>query len=362
MVYYKEKNKRTNLFMKPRIFVSSTFYDLKYAREDLSNFIKAHDFDPIMFENGDIGYTSGKALDDACYEAMKSADMAILIIGGNYGSTATGENPEVKDYMSITRKEFRTARAYNIPNYVFIESRVYAEYDVYEMNALSIEDGSMEIQFKATKDLNVFRFIKEVKSIGNISIKEFSKPSEIKEFLGKQWSDMFKTYLNLLREGEQRKILDESMNEMKNLISKMEIMVNGIGKKVLNGSDDYESILKMQQVILYCEKFVEAFEFNEISNLDGNKRQVFIENLLSVLKDSIKDELWIKIQSDVEKENKKFFDYFTTKGIDLENVTIGFEKDLVNIFKFIEIPENKRALIASLIDDKYYKKMIAIGK
>ena len=26
--------------MKPRIFVSSTFYDLKYIREDLSNFIK----------------------------------------------------------------------------------------------------------------------------------------------------------------------------------------------------------------------------------------------------------------------------------------------------------------------------------
>ena len=37
--------------MKPRIFVSSTFYDLKYVREDLSNFIKAHDFEPIMLED-----------------------------------------------------------------------------------------------------------------------------------------------------------------------------------------------------------------------------------------------------------------------------------------------------------------------
>ena len=53
--------------MKPRIFVSSTFYDLKYVREDLSNFIKAHDFEPIMFEDGDIGYTPGQALDGACY-------------------------------------------------------------------------------------------------------------------------------------------------------------------------------------------------------------------------------------------------------------------------------------------------------
>lgn len=38
--------------MKPRIFVSSTFYDLKYMRDDLANFIRAHDFEPIMFEEG----------------------------------------------------------------------------------------------------------------------------------------------------------------------------------------------------------------------------------------------------------------------------------------------------------------------
>lgn len=49
--------------MKPRIFVSSTFYDLKYMRDDLANFIRAHDFEPIMFEEGDVGYTPGKDLD-----------------------------------------------------------------------------------------------------------------------------------------------------------------------------------------------------------------------------------------------------------------------------------------------------------
>ena len=94
--------------MKPRIFVSSTFYDLKYVREDLSNFIKAHDFEPIMFEDGDIGYTPGQALDGACYETMHSADMVLLIIGGNYGSPAEGEvKDEFKEYISITRNEFK---------------------------------------------------------------------------------------------------------------------------------------------------------------------------------------------------------------------------------------------------------------
>lgn len=63
-MYYRRKILRRD-DMKPRIFVSSTFYDLKYVREDLSNFIKAHDFEPIMFEDGDIGYTPGRALDRA---------------------------------------------------------------------------------------------------------------------------------------------------------------------------------------------------------------------------------------------------------------------------------------------------------
>ena len=80
--------------MKPRVFVSSTFYDLKYMRDDLANFIRAHDFEPIMFEDGDIGYTPGKNLDESCYDTMRNADMVILIIGGNYGSPASGETKD----------------------------------------------------------------------------------------------------------------------------------------------------------------------------------------------------------------------------------------------------------------------------
>ena len=96
--------------MKPRIFVSSTFYDLKYVREDLSSFIKAHDFEPILFEDGDIGYVPGKPLDQSCYKTMHSTDMVLLIIGGNYGSPATGEKKEAfTEYMSVTRNEFKEA-------------------------------------------------------------------------------------------------------------------------------------------------------------------------------------------------------------------------------------------------------------
>lgn len=67
-----------------------------------------------MFEEGDIGYTPGKALDVSCYESMRNADMAILIIRGQYGSAATGEN-NLDDFISVTRNEFRNAIKENTP-------------------------------------------------------------------------------------------------------------------------------------------------------------------------------------------------------------------------------------------------------
>ena len=127
--------------MKPRVFVSSTFYDLKYIREDLANFIRAHDFEPVLFEEGDIGYTPGVPLDDSCYKAMETADMALLIIGGNYGSAATGETQnDFKEFLSITRKEFQKGIDGGVPFFVFVDRNVYAEYGVYDLNCRNIEE------------------------------------------------------------------------------------------------------------------------------------------------------------------------------------------------------------------------------
>lgn len=80
--------------MKPRIFISSTFYDLKYIREDLANFVRSYGYEAVLFEDGDIGYTPGKTLDSSCYESMRNSDMVILIIGGEYGSAASGEKKD----------------------------------------------------------------------------------------------------------------------------------------------------------------------------------------------------------------------------------------------------------------------------
>lgn len=98
--------------MKPSVFISSTYSDLKNVREELSNFIESKGYVSVLNEHGDIGYISGTPLDESCYDAMGNCHMAILVVGGRYGSPATGEddNDKFSEYLSITRKEFRKAK------------------------------------------------------------------------------------------------------------------------------------------------------------------------------------------------------------------------------------------------------------
>jgi hypothetical protein len=39
---------------RPRIFISSTYYDLKYIRASLDLFIESLGFEPVLSEKGDI--------------------------------------------------------------------------------------------------------------------------------------------------------------------------------------------------------------------------------------------------------------------------------------------------------------------
>lgn len=268
--------------MKPRIFISSTFYDLKYIREDLANFVRSYGYEPILFEDGDIGYTPGKNLDSSCYESMRNSDMVILIIGGEYGSAASGEKKdEFEEYMSITRNEFRTAVESGIPIFVMIDKKVMAEYGVYEANYIAIEKDIMKMTFPTTKNVNVFRFIKEIKGIVTLPIQEFERSSDIKGFISKQWADMFKNYLSSLRNEKENRKIESSVNEMKALIQKMDIMLDNVGKNVLSQSDSskYDEIVNEQEILLFCNRLADDFEFGvhtEITSLEERKKVILI--------------------------------------------------------------------------------------
>ncbi|HJS00911.1 MAG TPA: DUF4062 domain-containing protein, partial [Flavobacterium sp.] len=71
---------------KPRVFISSTFYDLKYIRTEIDQFLESLGYQPIRNEEGDIPYGKDDALEEYCYKEIQNIDILISIIGGRFGT------------------------------------------------------------------------------------------------------------------------------------------------------------------------------------------------------------------------------------------------------------------------------------
>lgn len=141
---------------KPRIFISSTYFDLRNIRSDLERYIKERNYDPILNEKGHIAYSSVKRLEEYCYKEIENCDIVISIIGGRFGSTA-----HETDGYSISQKELKTAFDKGKQVYIFIEKAVLHEYRTYEKNK---EDKELlkRIKFSAVDNIKIYEFLDEV--------------------------------------------------------------------------------------------------------------------------------------------------------------------------------------------------------
>lgn len=360
--------------MKPRIFVSSTFYDLKYIREDLANYIKAHDFEPILFEDGDIGYNPLTNLDDSCYKSMESADMALLIVGGNYGSPATGENPDdFKEFISITRREFQKGVEEGVPFFVFVDRNVYAEYGIYDLNSKEIDSGECTLKFKATKNINVFRFIREIRSIKQISITEFDKVADIKDFLSKQWADMFKTYLASIKEQKEIEQLKDSINSMNVLMEKMDKILDAVGKEVLKDSKaEYQQIVEetekaeAKSVCLQIAKCVKIDVIKEKSP----KRRDHVMAFLIALNDMYDQQIELATKHDISPEDiqieeatvvaRAFDKALEESGMIIRTMKIWIHEEINSIHPYLQDPDKQKEVYALLCSGPYYYRVFRV--
>ncbi|MDD5723932.1 MAG: DUF4062 domain-containing protein [Syntrophales bacterium] len=150
---------------KPRVFISSIFYDLRHIRSSLENFIEGMGYEAVLSERGMIAYDPDIPLDESCYGDAGSADMFVLIIGGCYGSAESEENIEGNPdfyglYESITKKEYSTACSRGIPIYVLLEKNLLTEYETYKKNK-----KNESIQHAHVDSINVFRLLEEI--LGN---------------------------------------------------------------------------------------------------------------------------------------------------------------------------------------------------
>jgi Domain of unknown function (DUF4062) len=113
---------------KPRVFISSTYYDLRNVRSDLERFIREQGYDPIMFERGSIAYGAEERLEEDCYREISTCDILINLIGGKFGSESSDSK------YSISQNELKTAIKLGKQIYIFIEKSVHAEYATYVAN------------------------------------------------------------------------------------------------------------------------------------------------------------------------------------------------------------------------------------
>lgn len=203
-----------------RVFVSSTYYDLKYVRAALETFIRASGFDPVLSEKGNIPYLPDISLAESCYREVTSADMLILIVGGRYGSTGSGD-PVPTDfydrYNSITQGEFEIAIERGIPVFVFVDHAVY-----YELQTFKANRDNKTINYAHVKSVNVFLLLEQILGLEkNNQVHPFEHLDDIISILREQWSGIIH---NLLRDRTPSGDLNSLRNQVTDLRQVMETL------------------------------------------------------------------------------------------------------------------------------------------
>lgn len=333
---------------KPRIFVSSTYYDLRYVRERIENFIKAYCFEPILFESDGVYFHPDKPLDASCYNEIANCHMMILIIGGRYGSLATEGNKEKrkenyeKQYVSITRKEYETARKKGIPVMIFVEQNVYTEYRTYQTNKSSIPP---DFKFAYVDDIRIFDFIS---SLEQNAIKQFNKVDDIEHYFANQIAGMLLSYLIQLQDEKEDKDMQTAVGQLNVISQSMQTMLNNIGEKILGGDDTkYTDLLAAQNKSLidfFIELFDKSVSWSEKSDNNRSYSNEICDILMTLLfnkerLDAISEnDNILKEWSDIRALGQICTDEIQKKcsGLIMNIPTLSFHKQLVQIVNLID--------------------------
>lgn len=246
---------------KPRIFVSSTYYDLKHIRNSLEGFISDLGYDAVLFENGDIVFHHDKPLDQSCYSEIKNCHILVLIIGGRYGSPSSvnqsqdEQNVEksIEIFNSVTKKEYETARDRDIPIYIFVEKGVLSEYQTYKRNR-----GNKNIEYAHVDNVNIFILVDEIyNQRRNNLIKEFDSFLDISSWLKDQWAGLFADLLSDRKSENEISSLASQIQDLRNVSSALREYSESMMRKL--DPENFEQLISIQNQRITDARF-ERFE------------------------------------------------------------------------------------------------------
>jgi Domain of unknown function (DUF4062) len=183
----------------PRIFVSSTFYDLRQIRADLELFIREMGYEPVLHERGAISYGSTEKLEEYAYKEVDLADILVSIVGGRFGTASRHED------RSISQEELKRALERNIQVYIFVEQVVLTEYQTYKANK-NVEG----LVWSYVDDPRIYKHLELTFALpNNNAIQGFETAADITGFLKQQWAGLFRSSLQDQAKSREFRVLED---------------------------------------------------------------------------------------------------------------------------------------------------------
>lgn len=191
----------------PRVFISSTCYDLQEVRYQLRKFIEDIGYEPVMSDFGDIFYDYKKHIQDSCKLEIEKCQLFVLIIGNHYGSFYHKHKDKVTP-DSVTLQELKKALEVDVYKHVFINKYVEYDYKNYVSSLkkhitqkIKSEEASEELVSKIRNEYSqsypfpqesykyIFNFLDVVYSLEtNNAVISYDTFDDIKNTLRKQWA------------------------------------------------------------------------------------------------------------------------------------------------------------------------------
>ncbi len=244
----------------PRVFVSSTYYDLRHVRDDIDIFLKGLGYVPVMHDKGNVTYTQGDvSLEQACYNELATCDIVVCIIGGKFGTQSSGSD------FSITMEELQEAIHKRKIIYIYILKDVYAENFTYMANK---DTGSFNPYH--VDDIRVHEFIVKIKNaLKNAPILPFDSVSDITSNLRQQFAGMFQHLLT--KESTATEI--KTYYDLQDATSRIKKLIANLSEEQIDFFQKFNScILAVSFPLRYL---LEKLGINNFKIFAPNKEAVF---------------------------------------------------------------------------------------